>query len=150
MGKGVDVKLDDTLRSLGIIGQKQAKKVIDCILRWRKTQTEAVSDAIVQAQAATASPAREADVRNVLDGRKDLASIHIMCRALIAVLEGLTRDVLGNDSHHLESTIFKEFRNPAPKLLAQSANHRVNQELYATLLGHLSNIRLVRNWSFTT
>ncbi|KAG2352186.1 hypothetical protein BDR07DRAFT_1439054, partial [Suillus spraguei] len=39
----------------------------------------------------------------------------------------------------LEETTFKQFKRPDLKLLAWSANHRLNAELYAMLLGHLAN-----------
>jgi hypothetical protein len=41
----------------------------------------------------------------------------------------------------LEETTFEQFKKPDLKLLAQSANHRLNAELHATMLGHLANVR---------
>ncbi|KAG2353956.1 cell morphogenesis N-terminal-domain-containing protein, partial [Suillus spraguei] len=52
----------------------------------------------------------------------------------------LSKDALG---FTLEETTFKQFKRPDLKLLAWSANHRLNAELYATLLGHLANVRFV-------
>lgn len=46
--------------------------------------------------------------------------------------------------YSLEETTFEQFRRPDLKLLAQSANHRMNAELYATLLGYLANTRYVQ------
>lgn len=78
----------------------------------------------------------------ILNERKSLASIYIMCRALIAVMQPLSKDALGEQmGYKLEETMFEQFRKPDLKLLAQSANHRTNAELYATLLGHLANTR---------
>ncbi|KAG1858584.1 cell morphogenesis N-terminal-domain-containing protein [Suillus tomentosus] len=42
-----------------------------------------------------------------------------------------------------DGTIVAVFKRPDLKLLAQSANHRLNAELCATLLGHLANVRFV-------
>jgi hypothetical protein len=82
------------------------------------------------------------DVPGLLNERKSLASIYIMCRALIAVLQSISKDALGEAmGYSLEDTTFEQFRQPDLKLLSQSANHRINAELYATLLGHLANIR---------
>ena len=39
--------------------------------------------------------------------------------------------------------MFEQFRKPDLKLLAQSANHRCNAELFAKLLGLLANVRSV-------
>ncbi|KAG1837018.1 hypothetical protein C8R48DRAFT_751656 [Suillus tomentosus] len=64
----------------------------------------------------------------LLNERKLLASIYITCRALIAVLSEI---------------MFERFKRPNLKLLAQSANHRLNAELHAALPGHLANVRFV-------
>jgi hypothetical protein len=78
----------------------------------------------------------------MLNERKSLASIYITCRALIAVLQSISKDALGEAmGYSLEETTFEQFRKPDLKLLAQSANHRTNAELYATMLGLLANVR---------
>ncbi|KAG2354482.1 cell morphogenesis N-terminal-domain-containing protein [Suillus spraguei] len=58
----------------------------------------------------------------------------------IAVWSVLSKDTLG---FTLEETTFKQFKRPDLKLLAWSANHRLNAELYAMLLGHLANVCFV-------
>ncbi|KAJ7632784.1 cell morphogenesis N-terminal-domain-containing protein [Roridomyces roridus] len=147
MGPGVDPKFDDILNSLGKIAQKHTKPVVDSIMRWRRSQTENVgSDIIRTHMAQSPSPARVRlhDVPGLLNERKSLASIYIMCRALIAVLQTISKDALGETmGYSLEETTFEQFRRPDLKLLTQSANHRTNAELYATLLGHISNVRFV-------
>ncbi|KAJ7273302.1 cell morphogenesis N-terminal-domain-containing protein [Mycena rebaudengoi] len=146
MGPGVDPKFDDILSSLGKIAQKHTKPVVDSIMRWRRSQTENVgSDVIRTHMALSPSPrVRIHDVPGLLNERKSLASIYVMCRALIAVLQSISKDALGETmGYSLEETTFEQFRKPDLKLLAQSANHRSNAELYATLLGHISNVRFV-------
>ncbi|KAF8156931.1 cell morphogenesis N-terminal-domain-containing protein [Crassisporium funariophilum] len=148
MASGVDTKFDETLHSLGIIAQKHAKKVIDSVMRWRRSQIENVGSDIIRPHVSQ-SPGpnrsyRAQDVPGLLNERKSLASIYVMCRALIAVLQMLSKDALGDTlGYSLEETTFEQFRNPDRKLLAQSANHRINSELYATLLGHLTNVRFI-------
>ncbi|KAG1739736.1 cell morphogenesis N-terminal-domain-containing protein [Suillus lakei] len=67
-----------------------------------------------------------------------------MCRTLIVVLSVLSKDALGDAlGFTLEETMFEQFKRPDLKLLAQSANHWLNAELYTTLLGHLENIHFV-------
>lgn len=73
--------------------------------------------------------------------RKSLASVYIMCRALISVLSavsvsGLT-DTLG---YSLEETIFEQFKSP---IATSHTNYRLCAELYATVLGCLARLRLV-------
>ncbi|KAF5351214.1 hypothetical protein D9756_008427 [Leucocoprinus leucothites] len=147
MGPGVDTKFDEILRSLGQIAQKHAKQVIDSIMRWRRSQNESVSADITRTHS-TESPSssrnRPYDAPSILNERKSMASIYIMCRALIGVLSSISKDALGETlGYNLEETTFEQFRRPDMRLLIQSVNHRTNAELYATLLGHIANIRFM-------
>jgi hypothetical protein len=149
MGPGVDPKFDDILDSLGKIAQKHTKPVVDSIMRWRRSQTENVGSDVIRAhmaQSPSPSRVRINDVPGLLNERKSLASIYVMCRALIAVLQSISKDALGETmGYSLEETTFEQFRKPDLKLLTQSANHRTNAELYATLLGHISKVRYEAN-----
>lgn len=146
MGPGVDPKFDEVLQSLGKIAQKHAKPIIDSIMRWRRTQNDNVGLDIIRLHT-TKSPTATRNVRShdfiaLLNERKSLASIYIMCRALIAVLRSISKDALGEPTGFtLEETTFEQFKQPDLKLLTQSANHRTNADLYATLLGHISHVR---------
>jgi len=149
MGPGVDAKFDETLHSLGIIAQKHAKKVIDSIMRWRRSQQESVGSDIIQPHMTylptSGQLVRSHEVPNLLNERKSLAAIYIMCRALIGVLQLLSKDALGDAlGYSLEETTFEQFKKPERKSLTLSGNHRINSELYATLLGHLANVRSVK------
>lgn len=144
MGPGVDPKFDETLHSLGIIAQKHAKKVVDSVRHWRRSQTDR-SDAELSASRMqhTRGQSRK-DIPGIVNERKSLAAIYIMCRALVAVLQLLSKDALSDTmGYNLEETTFDQFRKPDLKSLAYSPNRRINSELYATLLGHLANVRLV-------
>ncbi|KAF9444887.1 hypothetical protein P691DRAFT_806559 [Macrolepiota fuliginosa MF-IS2] len=147
MGPGIDIKFDETLRSLGQIAQKQSKAVIDSIMRWRRSQNETVGGEFVRfhaSQSPGSSRNRTHDIPYVLNERKSMASIYIMCRALIDVLSSIPKDALGEAmGYNLEETTFEQFRRPDLRLLIQSVNHRTNAELYATLLGHIANIRFM-------
>ena len=148
MGPGVDIKFDELLNSLGRIGQRHAKPVLESIMRWRRSQNDGVGSDyprshIVQSPH-TNRGVRFPDASAILNERKSLAAIYIMCRALIAVVQSLPKDALGDQTgFNLEETMFEQFRKPDLKLLAQSANHRCNAELFAKLLGLLANVRLV-------
>ncbi|KAH7922710.1 hypothetical protein BV22DRAFT_1197227 [Leucogyrophana mollusca] len=148
MGPTLDEKFDDLLRSLGKIAQKHAKPVIDSIMRWRRSHNESISSDILKYHASHSPPwnrgARVQEPSGILNERKSLASIYITCRALIAVLQMISKDALGDATgYSLEETTFEQFKKPDLKLLSQSANHRINAELYATMLGHLGNVRFV-------
>jgi hypothetical protein len=148
MGPGVDSTFDDLLQSLGKIAQRHTKPVVDSVMRWRKSQNESIPEDIIRLHT-TQSPVsnrggifRVPDAPLILNERKSLASIYIMCRSLISVLQSIGKDALGEAmGYSLEETTFEQFRKPDLKLLMQSANHRSNAELYATLLGHIANVR---------
>jgi hypothetical protein len=158
MGPGVDSKFDNILNSLGRIAEKHVKPVLDSIMRWRRSQNDVVGSDVTRRHM-TQSPVtsrgvRVQDAHFLLTERKSLAAIYIMCRALIAVVQSLPKDALGETTGYgLEETIFDQFKKPDLKLLAQSANHRCNAELFAKLLGLLANVRFVRfstPWTLTT
>ncbi|KAH8818561.1 cell morphogenesis N-terminal-domain-containing protein [Flagelloscypha sp. PMI_526] len=85
---------------------------------------------------------RPSDVPSLLHERKILASIYIMCRALIAILEQISKDALGDAmGYRLEELTFETFKKPDLKQLASSVNYRINVDLYVKMLGLLGNIR---------
>jgi hypothetical protein len=140
-GLGVDATFDETLNSLGIISQRHAKQVIDSILRWRRTQIESVGSDLISYHMSNRA-LRPNEIPGLLNERKSLASIYLMCRALISVLQLLSKDALGDSlGFSLEETTFDQFRKPDRKALRESTNHAINSELYASLLGHLANVR---------
>jgi len=145
LGPGIDTKFDDILKTLGSIGQNNAKPVVDSIRRWRQSQNSSlIPQDIFRLQASQSSALRGHRLYDVLGERKSLAAIYIMCRALIVVIQSLSKDALGESiGFNLEETTFEQFRRPDLKLLSQSANHRTNAELYATLLGYLANSRFI-------
>lgn len=115
-------------------------------MRWRRSQYEPVTHDIVDSHASqsplTTRSTRLQDIAGILAERKSLVAIYIMCRALIAVMQSTTKDALGEDlGHMLEEKTFDQFRKPDVRLLSNSLNHRATADLYATLLGHIANIR---------
>ena len=124
-------------------------------MRWRKCQNDPVSPEIFRIHTsqspATARALRSQDIQAILTERKSLAAIYIMCRALVAATQSISKDALGEAvGHSLEELTFEQFKKPDVKMLTQSANHRANAELYATLLGNLANVRsvCVPDWSY--
>jgi hypothetical protein len=130
-------------------------------MRWRKSQSEGVSAEVLRLHnARTHAPSRSighhpagmrlhADPSSLITHRKIVASIYIMCRALITVVQAISsgggKDGLSEATGYLlEETTFDQFKRPDLKLLSQSINHRTNAELYAKLLGDLADLRYVR------
>ena len=146
MGPGVDEKFEDILSSLGKIAQRHAKPVVDSIMRWRKSQSDpAAPDLLRHHHAQTPSVTRAVrmpDVNQTLNERKWLASVYIMCRALIAVTGSISKDGLPEAvGRNLEELTFEQFKRYDLKFSMQSANYRSIAELHAMLLGQLSDIR---------
>ncbi|KAI0372230.1 hypothetical protein BV20DRAFT_964348 [Pilatotrama ljubarskyi] len=146
MGPGVDEKFDDMLSSLGKVAQRNAKPVVDSVMRWRKSQNDPATQDLLRhhlSQSPSAPRAlRMPDVPQALNERKWLASIYIMCRALIAVARSISKDGLPEAvGHSLEELTFEQFKRHDPKLTMQSANYRCIADLQAALLGHLAEIR---------
>ncbi|KAG6879009.1 hypothetical protein C0992_005899 [Termitomyces sp. T32_za158] len=142
IGPGIDHEFDETLNSLAKIAQRHTKPVLDSIMRWRRQQEEISSDMIEYYTSDSPPAIRPAryELPALLPERKSLIAIYIMCRALIAVMQSTSKDALGEAvGYRLEETTFEQFRKPDSKLL--SANHRMNSDLYATLLGHIANVR---------
>ena len=82
------------------------------------------------------------DVSQTLNERKWLASVYIMCRALMAITSSISKDGLPEAvGRNLEELTFEQFKRYDLKLSMQSANYRCIAELHATLLGQLSDIR---------
>ena len=137
MGPGADSKFDETLNSLAIIAQKKAKPVIDSVMRWRRTQNDSVGSEIMAFHGINPN----SHSSTALNERKSMASIYIMCRALVAILQNITKDALGDHfGYSIEETFFEQFRRPDPRHQS-SVNHRSNTELYASLLGQLARVR---------
>ncbi len=148
MGPGVDEKFDDILSSLGKVAQRHAKPVVDSVMRWRKTQNESVGPDILRqhlSQSPSSSRAlRMPDAPRTLKQRKWLASVYMMCRALIAVSRSISKDGLPEAvGRNLEELTFDEFKRYDLKLTMQSPNYRCIAELHAALLGNLADVRYV-------
>ncbi|KDQ10267.1 hypothetical protein BOTBODRAFT_178297 [Botryobasidium botryosum FD-172 SS1] len=148
LGPGVDPSFDSLMESLAHIAQKTPKPVLGSVVRWREGYPdEPIPEDITSKHAAEASqrPPRHLNVTEQLKNRRDLASIYVLCRALIIVISSLGKDSIGDlFGNNLEALVFEEFTTrPDLKLLAPSENQRTNAELYAVLLGHLSSIRFV-------
>lgn len=144
MGPGVDAKFDAVLQSLGKFAQKHAKPVIDSVMRWRKTHIDSNAYETPRLQSGRPGTATGRIHDAYVTDRRSLASVYIMCRALIAAIQTLPKDALPDMvGNRLEELAFNQFKQPDVKALSQSANYRANSELFATLLGSLANVRLV-------
>jgi Cell morphogenesis N-terminal len=132
LGPGIDKEFDGLLDSLGRIAQRHTNAVIDCITRWRRTQNEPVSLAVVgttlyvvqstslsiilkvyRSNTPSGRSYTGSEAAKILGERKSLAAIYLTCRALTVVLGSIHKNALDETMGGLlEETIFEQFRHP--------------------------------------
>ncbi|KAK9465367.1 cell morphogenesis N-terminal-domain-containing protein [Lipomyces arxii] len=206
LGSGADPAFDKILKSLGYIARQKPRPVIDAVMFWRKSKSEAASaaardKAAVQQQHQSFQSTQQAlggrhkaskslsdrspighrnalrspgtpltsthknislhfhkhnhTVHNIAPSplpipsvsdkaqqadRKSLISIYILCRVLIEVVK--QTEVLGDEmGDKLEEIVFKQIKTADPSLLTQSAIRTANWNLFAELLGQMSQMR---------
>lgn len=130
LGKGVDPSFDRVLDAIAHIGRKMPKTVVDVVMRWRKSQGEGVDHQLVnkamssagahtfqtlQSHTSNSQALSRQTVADILSERKALASIYILCRALICIVEAVNVDTLGDELvAKLEDIIFNSLKNADP------------------------------------
>ena len=94
--------------------------------------------AYLESQAQTA---RETAVQG---DRKSLISIYILCRVLIEIVKQVNFDTIGDDlGDKLEEIVFSQLRSTDPILISSSIIRSANWNLFAELLGCMSEKRFL-------
>ncbi|PWW76503.1 hypothetical protein C7212DRAFT_38346, partial [Tuber magnatum] len=163
-GAGVDPAFDKLIGSLGYIARHKPKPVIDSVMFWRKSKSEAaaISRQEMSQQARglpnQIMPRRNTEPLNAVDGvnqgmresslvadRRSTISIYILCRVLIEVIGQTTLDCVTEDmADKLEDIIFNQLRSADPDTLASSPLRMANWTLFGQLLGVMSSIDFER------
>ncbi|KAJ2859155.1 Cell morphogenesis protein PAG1, partial [Coemansia aciculifera] len=148
---GADVIFDRTLEKLGMLARRRPRVIIELLLVWRKTTIDATDEYPLEgtggagfADGSRQQPPQAALSRahHIVKERKSLASVYILCRALSAVVEQLEASHLEGDlGDRLEELVFGQVKQLNPANLRRSQNRRQIQELYARLIGQISDIR---------
>ncbi|KAJ2733635.1 Cell morphogenesis protein PAG1 [Coemansia sp. BCRC 34962] len=145
---GADVIFDRTLEKLGMLARRRPRVIIELLLVWRKTTIDAADEYPLEgvglANGSRQQPPQAALSRahHIVKERKSLASVYILCRALSAVVEQLEASHLEGDlGDRLEELVFGQVKQVNPANLRRSHNRRQIQELYARLIGQISDIR---------
>ncbi|WAR55158.1 hypothetical protein PtB15_4B778 [Puccinia triticina] len=137
LGHAVDPVFDATFVSLAQVSKKNPAQVVNFVMRWKSRQGESSDDYAIQRALVTSgnwlNPRR---VTAVLSERKYLALVYILCRALISIVQLVTREALGEDlGTRLEEIILNSIKNADPHVTARTPN----MNMFAYLLGALSN-----------
>ncbi|KAI9091522.1 cell morphogenesis N-terminal-domain-containing protein [Phlyctochytrium arcticum] len=137
-----DLALDSLLESVGSVAKHCPKLMIDSIMVWRKSKSEASAADSVRNLSVMYPHLRGKDLENVLKERKSLVANFILCRVLIAIIQRLTRETLPDDlEEKLEDMVIGQLRNADPDLMVKSMNRQANFDLFAELVGALSAVR---------
>ncbi|OLL23052.1 Cell morphogenesis protein PAG1 [Neolecta irregularis DAH-3] len=150
LGLGVDPTFDKILVSLGYIARHKPKPVIDSIMFWRKSKSE--TSVVTEPRrpemhhprtksygSNLSNSSREA---TILAERRSLVSIYILCRALIEVVKQTPSGALGEElGDKLEEIVFNQLKNADPETIGQSPIRLANWELFAEMLGCMSESR---------
>lgn len=132
LGQDADPVFDKIIASLGYIARRKPKPVIDSVMFWRKSKSEA----------AAIAPSGTRESLNA--DRKSLMSIYILCRVLMEVVKQCPPEMLGEDlSEKLEEIVFKQLKSADSNSLAKSTIRQGNWELFSQILGEMSRTRLV-------
>ena len=174
-GLGIDPAFDQLIKALGHIASPKPKALIDSMMLWRKSKSEAANEARHQLQqlrgngpggplirrnteplsavvpgaspvdgnsGATAMAARQEHVAHT--ERRSTVSIYILCRVLIEVIcQSKLSAITPEMEDKLESIIFGQLKIADAEQLQVSPLKLANWNLFAQLLGHMSDINFV-------
>ncbi|KAI8332293.1 cell morphogenesis N-terminal-domain-containing protein [Chlamydoabsidia padenii] len=142
LGEDSDPAFDKLIQSLAKLATTQQKPVIDAVMRWRKAKIEPLDPALVKRISEAAPLSRARDVQSILKERQSLASVYILCRTLIAIVQRFTPDALPDEQgENLEEIVFNQLKKADPEIIKRSRNRTASMDLFAGLIGELSNIR---------
>ncbi|TVY83603.1 Cell morphogenesis protein, partial [Lachnellula suecica] len=164
-GLGVDPTFDQLISALGHIASQKPKPLIDSMMLWRKTKSDAASEARTQLQQsrnnsipgqlvrrnteplhmhedALASPSIPTLQEFVAQAeRRSTASIYILCRVLIEVIAKSTLMCITPEMEEkLEVIIFGQLKIADADQLNNSPLKMANWFLFSQLLGVMSEI----------
>ncbi|KAK9766570.1 Cell morphogenesis protein PAG1 [Basidiobolus ranarum] len=139
LSSGADQAFDKILLSLGLVARYQPSPVIESLMSWERKVNETMETPSGKRSLREASIMATA---NMLKRRKMLITKFILCRALIEVIKQLKSGSLPNDlGIKLEEVVFHQLKSADPEALLRSPAYRAIVNLYAELIGWLSNIR---------
>ncbi|KAI5463763.1 cell morphogenesis N-terminal-domain-containing protein [Mariannaea sp. PMI_226] len=167
-GPGVDPGFDQAIVALGHIARPRPKALIDSMMLWRKSKSDAANEARNQLQqqrpllpggpllrrntepmqagaSSDSVPNLAAKQEFVAQAeRRSTVSIYILCRVLLEVICQSSLSLLTPEMEDkLETIIFGQLRIADTEQLMTSALKLSNWNLFAQLLGHMSGLNFV-------
>lgn len=168
-GPGVDPAFDQSISALGHIASPKPKALIDSMMLWRKSKSDAANEARVASKAQTPAAAGPMLQRRNTEPvppngigdslhpngqsmaskqeyvaqaeRRSLVSIYILCRVLLEVISQSTlASITPEMEEKLEGIIFSQLKIADTEQLMFSPLKLANWNLFAQLLGVMSDI----------
>ncbi|RFU73159.1 hypothetical protein TARUN_9098, partial [Trichoderma arundinaceum] len=172
-GPGVDPAFDQLIVALGHIASPKPKNLIDSMMLWRKSKSDAANEARTQLQQLRGNqpmtpllrrntepvpigPVVSNGSESGLSGggvlaskqefvaqqeRRSTVSIYILCRVLLEVIcQSSLASITPEVEDKLESIIFGQLKIADSEQLLASPLKMANWNLFALLLGHMSDI----------
>ncbi|CAN8103024.1 unnamed protein product [Discula destructiva] len=164
-GPGVDAAFDQSISALGHIASPKPKALIDSMMLWRKSKSDAANEARMATRAQLPnSPLQRRNTEPVqphglgeslhINGqsrqeyvaqaeRRSLVSIYILCRVLLEVISQSTlASITPEMEDKLEGIIFSQLKIADTDQLMFSPLKMANWDLFTQLLGVMSEINL--------
>lgn len=130
LGPGADPEFDNLLMALGHVARRKPKPVVDSVMYWRKSKSEALKN-----QAHSGQDLQQLEIRN-------LVSVYILCRALMAIVQQAPNGVLGAElGEKLEDVVFAQLLAADPALISANRLSWANWNQMSKLLGEMSRFR---------
>ncbi|GAA5801816.1 hypothetical protein HPULCUR_007270 [Helicostylum pulchrum] len=125
LGQGNDEAFDQLIYSLSSLAATQQSAVIDAVMRWRKVKVEPLDPSLIKR------------VRY-----KTKLFYPNLPEVLIEIIKRLTPGSLPDDhGENLEEIVFNQLKKADPDAIKRSNNRTASMDLFAELIGELSNIR---------
>ncbi|KAL5035352.1 hypothetical protein BDV3_005299 [Batrachochytrium dendrobatidis] len=142
LNPGVDLAFDRLLYSIASIAKCCPKLIIDSIMVWRKSKGDQSMTTVPDHIRMMYPQLKSKDLLTILKERKSLLANFVLCRVLTTIISQLGKNTLPNDlGEKLEDMVFGQLKNSDPDLVVKSVNRQANVDMFAELIGALSNIR---------
>ncbi|KAL5624389.1 hypothetical protein BROUX41_004449 [Berkeleyomyces rouxiae] len=166
-GPGVDPAFDYAIRALGHMAAPRPKPLIDFMMIWRKNKSDAANEARAYLQQARGTPAMPGFQRRNTEpaqqmfaalndeqhstppryefiaqaDRRATVSIYILCRVLLEIVnQSDLPQITPETEDKLEGIIFGQLKIAEPEQLLASPLKMANWNIFALLLGQMSDI----------
>ena len=143
---GVDPPFDDLVTSLGHCGKRHARRLVELLNMWCKSQCEGIGASEVRAHLnrSLGMQMRVEDAAAILTGRKSSAAKYISNRATLTLIKLTPRDALGDElGMAIEQNVFNAYRSEKLEESMQVPHHKAVLQLQAEVLGVLSATRFL-------